>query len=58
MLDDLRNLVLVVEHGTFTEAARHAHLSQPGLTASIRRLEQRVGARLLARGRHGASLTA
>lgn len=58
MLDDLRHLVRVIEHGTFTAAARHAHLSQPGLTAAIRRLEQQVGTRLLARGRHGASLTA
>jgi DNA-binding transcriptional LysR family regulator len=58
MLDDLRSFVLITEHGTFTEAARHAHLSQPALTAAIRRLEERVGAQLLARGRHGASLTA
>ncbi|MBX3275891.1 MAG: LysR family transcriptional regulator [Sandaracinaceae bacterium] len=57
-LDGLRNLLLIVEHGTFTEAARHAHLSQPALTASMRRLEEQLGARLLARGRHGATLTA
>lgn len=58
MLDELRQLVLVAEHGTFTEAARHAHLSQPALTAAIRRLEERVGTRLFSRGRHGATLTA
>jgi len=58
MLDALRHLVLIVEHGTFTEAARHAHLSQPALTASIQRLEEDVGARLLHRGRRGASLSA
>ncbi len=58
MLDALQNLLLIVEHGTFTEAARHAHLSQPALTASIRRLEEQLGARLLHRGRRGASLTA
>ncbi len=58
MLDDIRHAVLVAEHGTFTEAARHAHLSQPALTVSIRRLETRVGARLFSRGRHGAELTA
>jgi DNA-binding transcriptional LysR family regulator len=46
MLDELEHLVLIVEHGTFTAAARHAHLSQPALTASIQRLEQQVGARL------------
>jgi len=58
MLDELRHLLLIVEHGTFTEAARRAHLSQPALTASIRRLELALGARLLSRGRTGAELTA
>jgi DNA-binding transcriptional LysR family regulator len=56
--DELRHLLLIVEHGTFTEAARHAHLSQPALSASVRRLEEAFGARLLHRGRDGARLTA
>lgn len=58
MFDELRHFLLIAEHGTFTEAARRAHLSQPALTASIRRLEDRMGARLLHRGPAGASLTA
>jgi len=58
MYDELRHLLLIVEHGTFTEAARHAHLSQPALSASVRRLEEAFGARLLHRGRGGARLTA
>ena len=58
MYDELRHLLAIVEHGTFTEAARRVHLSQPALTASIRRLEETVGARLLHRGRDGARLTA
>lgn len=58
MLDSLQHLLLIVEHGTFTEAARRAHLSQPALTASIRRLEEAFGATLLHRGRKGASPTA
>jgi DNA-binding transcriptional LysR family regulator len=58
MLDSLRHLVLIAEHGTFRAAADQAHLSQPALTASIRRLEDWAGARLLDRGRHGAMLTA
>jgi DNA-binding transcriptional LysR family regulator len=58
MLESLRQFVLIVEHGTFTRAARRAHLSQPALTASIHRLEDELGARLLTRGRQGAALTA
>src|SRR5262245_61461619 len=58
MLDELRHLMLIAEHGTFTEAARRAHLSQPALSASIRRLEDQLGARLLVRGPAGAELTA
>jgi DNA-binding transcriptional LysR family regulator len=58
MIDDLRNLLLIVEHRTFTAAARQAHLSQPALTASIHRLEAHFGARLLHRDRRGAALTA
>ena len=58
MLDDLRHFLLVVEHGTLTEAARHAHLSQPALTAAMQRLERDLGARLLDRGAAGSSLTA
>ncbi|MCB9561205.1 MAG: LysR family transcriptional regulator [Kofleriaceae bacterium] len=58
MLDELRHFLLIVDHGTFTEAARRAHLSQPALTAAIRRLEDQLGARLLHRGPGGAALTA
>lgn len=58
MYDELRHFLLVVEHGTLTAAARHAHLSQPALTASIQRLEATFGARLLSRGRRGAEPTA
>lgn len=58
MLDSLRHFLLVAEHGTFTEAARRAHLSQPALSASMRRLEEDLGAELFNRGRKGAELTA
>src|SRR5262245_6980880 len=58
MLEELRHLVLVAAHGTFTEAARRAHLSQPALSASIARLERAMGARLLHRGRGGTELSA
>ncbi|MBX3186365.1 MAG: LysR family transcriptional regulator [Labilithrix sp.] len=58
MLEPLRHLVLVAQHGTLTAAARHAHVTQPALTASIQRLEAQMGAKLLLRGRGGATLTA
>ncbi len=58
MLEELQHFVLAVERGTLTEAARHAHLSQPALTVALQRLEARVGARLLHRGPGGVVLTA
>ncbi|AKT39243.1 LysR family transcriptional regulator [Chondromyces crocatus] len=58
MLDELKHFLLIVDHGTFTEAARRAHLSQPALTASVHRLEGWFGARLLSRGPGGAAPTA
>lgn len=58
MIDELQHLLLVVSTGTFTEAAHRAHLTQPALSASIRRLEERVGARLLERLPRGARPTA
>jgi len=58
MLDSLHHLLLIDEHGTFTAAARAAHLSQPALSASIQRLEEQMGAALLVRDRRGARPTA
>jgi DNA-binding transcriptional LysR family regulator len=58
VLDELRYLVLIADAGTFTAAARAAHLSQPALSAAVRRLEDAMGARLLHRGPGGATLTA
>ncbi|MEN0060944.1 MAG: LysR family transcriptional regulator [Myxococcota bacterium] len=58
MTDELRHFLLICDHGTFTAASRHAHLSQPALTASIQRLEHQVGAVLFHRGPRGAVPTA
>jgi DNA-binding transcriptional LysR family regulator len=58
MLTELRHFVLIVEVGNFTRAATRAHLTQPALSASIRRLEQQIGARLLDRGRSRTTPTA
>jgi len=58
VLEPLRHFTLVAQHRTFTAAARHAHVTQPGLTASIQRLERQMGAKLFDRGPSGATLTA
>jgi DNA-binding transcriptional LysR family regulator len=50
MLEPLRHFALVAQHGTFTAAARHAHVTQPALTASIQRLEAQMEAKLFVRG--------
>ncbi len=57
MLEPIRHFLLIAETGTFTLAARKAHVTQPALTASIRRLEDSLDCRLFDRGRHGARLT-
>lgn len=58
MTDELQHFLLVVAHGSFTVAARHAHLAQPSLSASIARLEEAMGARILERLPRGARPTA
>jgi DNA-binding transcriptional LysR family regulator len=54
---ELRVFLAVVDAGTFTAAADQVHLTQPAISASIRRLEEWAGARLLIRDRRGAELT-
>lgn len=58
VLETLRHFALVAQHRTFTAAARRGQITQPGLTASIQRLEAQMGAKLFVRGPSGATLTA
>ena len=58
VLEPLRHFTLVAQHRTFTAAARHAHVTQPALSASIQRLEAQMGAKLFDRGPGGATITA
>lgn len=51
---DLELFQLVVELGSFTEAAFAAGVSQPAVSLAIKRLETRLGAALLDRQRFGA----
>lgn len=47
--DQLRSLIEVVERGSFTEAAKRLHLTQPAISQQIRELERRCGLRLVDR---------
>lgn len=58
MFVELSHFALIVELGSFTAAAKAAGITQPALSSSIQRLESKMNARLLDRGRHGATLTA
>ncbi|SPA30412.1 Transcriptional regulator LysR family [Cupriavidus taiwanensis] len=53
----LLHLLAIVEHGTFSEAARAVHLTQPALSRSIRALEHELKAPLFDRGARRARLT-
>jgi DNA-binding transcriptional LysR family regulator len=48
-LDQLRAIVEVVEHGSFSAAARRLNLTQPAVSLQIRELERRFGVRLIER---------
>jgi DNA-binding transcriptional LysR family regulator len=48
-LDQLRTLLEVVRHGSFSAAARQLNLTQPAISLHIRGLEQRFGVRLIER---------
>jgi molybdate transport repressor ModE-like protein len=50
---DLTLFVQVVEEGSITAGARHAHLSLPSASARIRAMESELGAPLLRRHRRG-----
>ncbi|BDZ43077.1 LysR family transcriptional regulator [Paraoerskovia sediminicola] len=53
----LEILVAAGSHGSISAAARSLAISQPTASASLRRLERRLGVELLARSTRGATLT-
>ena len=48
-LDQLRTLIEVVALGSFTEAAKRLHLTQPAISQQIRELENRCDLQLVER---------
>ena len=57
-LRDLRYFAVIAEHGSVRRAAEALNLSQPGLSKSLRRLEQELRTKLVARTAKGVELTA
>jgi LysR family transcriptional activator of mexEF-oprN operon len=57
-LNLLRTFVVVAETGSVTEAASRLYLTQPAVSAALRRLTNSVGAPVLARSGRGVTLTA
>ncbi len=56
-LTQLRALVCIAEHGSYSEAALSTMQSQSTLSHAISELERSLDVQLLERGRHGAQLT-
>ena len=56
-LADMETFVRVIEAGSFSAAAEQMRLGQPAVSKAIRRLEQRLGVRLVLRSTRGLSPT-
>lgn len=56
-LRDLRYVVAIAEERSLTRAAARLHMTQPPLSAHLKDLERRLGARLFVRHRRGVDLT-
>lgn len=57
-MNQIRYFLAVCEHRNFTHAAQASNVSQPSLTAAIKKLEDELGAPLFLRDRAGCRLTA
>jgi DNA-binding transcriptional LysR family regulator len=55
--EKLRLFEVVAEAGSFTEAARRLHMSQPALSRQIGALEEQIGAKLFHRHARGLAMT-
>ncbi len=46
-IENYRNFIAVVDYGSLSAAAEHLHIAQPALTAQIKNMQKKYGARLL-----------
>ncbi|MFC1909710.1 LysR substrate-binding domain-containing protein [Chloroflexota bacterium] len=56
-LEYLNTYLIVIREGSFSKAAKKLFLTQPAISAQIKKLEQEVGVRLIERGRTGVTMT-
>lgn len=56
-LRELNQMLAIAAEGSFAQAARRLHISQPALSRSIQEVERKTGLRLFERGRQGATPT-
>lgn len=56
-MNQIRYFLAVCEHRNFTHAAQSSYVSQPSLTAAIKKLEDELGGALFLRDRAGCQLT-
>lgn len=56
-MNQVRYFLAVCDHRNFTHAARASNVSQPSLTAAIKKLEEEMGGALFVRDRAGCRLT-
>lgn len=56
-LRQLKHILLVAEHMSFTKAAIAAHISQPSISVSIKKAEDTLGVKIFLRNPHAFELT-
>ena len=57
VFDDMEYVYAVYREGSFQKAAEKLCVSQPSVSAAVRRVEEHVGSRLFARSRKPLALT-
>src|SRR5258708_8152153 len=56
-IGQLRQFLAISERGNLSHAAQALHITQPGITKSMQRLERDIGARIYIRRGRGVELT-